>query len=169
MFSLDISGLEIIARTVIVYAALLVALRLAGKRELGQMTPFDLVVLLLVSEAVQSSIIGGDMSLTGGLIAAGVLIGANYGVGAASERITWLREAIEGTPTILVSNGKYLRKNMRSENLDEDEVLMAIRQHGVEDVEGVRLAVLETDGTISVVPADAKPQTRRPRRIFRKR
>ncbi len=67
MFSLDISALEIIARTVIVYAALLVALRLAGKRELGQMTPFDLVVLLLVSEAVQNSIIGGDESLTGGL------------------------------------------------------------------------------------------------------
>jgi uncharacterized membrane protein YcaP (DUF421 family) len=58
---------------------------------------------------------------------------------------------------------------MRGENLNEDEVLMAIRQHGVEDVEGVRLAVLETDGTISVVPADAKPQTRRPRKIFRKR
>jgi uncharacterized membrane protein YcaP (DUF421 family) len=169
MFSLDISAIEIIARTVIVYLALLFALRLAGKRELGQMTPFDLVVLLLVSEAVQNSIIGGDESLTGGLIAAGILIGANYGLGAATERITFLREAIEGTPTLLVSNGNFLRKNMRSENLDEDEVLMAIRQHGVEDVEGVRLAVLETDGTISVVPVDAKPATRRPRKIFRKR
>ncbi len=73
------------------------------------------------------------------------------------------------TPTLLVSDGKFLRKNMRSENLNEDEVLMAIRQHGVEDVAGVRLAVLETDGTISVVPADSKPQARRPRRAFRKR
>jgi uncharacterized membrane protein YcaP (DUF421 family) len=169
MFSLEISALEIIARTIIVYGALLVALRLAGKRELGQMTPFDLVVLLLVSEAVQNSIIGGDMSLTGGLIAAGVLISANYGLGAATERITLLREALEGTPTLLVSNGRFLRKNMRKENLDEDEVLMAIRQHGVEDVNGVRLALLETDGTISVVPVDSKPQSRRPRKAFRKR
>jgi len=169
MFSLDVSGLEIIARTLIIYIALLVALRLAGKRELGQMTPFDLVVLLLVSEAVQNAIFGGDMSLTGGLFGAGVLIGANYGLGAASERITWLREAIEGTPTLVVSNGKFLRKNMRKENLDEDEVLMAIREHGVEDVAGGRLAVLEIDGSISVVPAESKPQPRRPRKVFRKR
>lgn len=133
------------------------------------MTRFDLVVLLLVSEAVQNSIIGGDQSLTGGLIAAGVLIGANYALAAAYERVPWLRESLEGTPTLVVGNGKFLKKNMRSEKVDEDEALMAIRQHGVEDVEGVRLAVLETDGTISVVPADTKPQARRPRKIFRKR
>jgi uncharacterized membrane protein YcaP (DUF421 family) len=133
------------------------------------MTPFDLIVLLLISEAVQNAIIGGDESLTGGLIAALVLIGANYGLAAARERIPLLREAVEGTPTVVVSNGKFIRKSMRSEGLDEDEVLMAIRQHGVEDESGVRLAVLETDGTISVVPTDSKPQGRTRRKVFRKR
>jgi uncharacterized membrane protein YcaP (DUF421 family) len=169
VFDLDVNGLEIIARTVIVYAALLVALRIAGKRLLGQMTPFDLVVLLLVSEAVQNALIGGDMSTTGGLIAAGALIGTNYGLAAASERVTWLRNMLEGGPTVLVRDGKFLKENMLREGLDEDEVLMAIREHGVEDVEGVRLAVLETGGTISVVPAEGRPQARERRRYFRKR
>jgi uncharacterized membrane protein YcaP (DUF421 family) len=169
VFDLDVNGLEIIARTVIVYAALLVALRIAGKRLLGQMTPFDLVVLLLVSEAVQNALIGGDMSTTGGLIAAGALIGTNYGLAAASERVTWLRNMLEGGPTVLVRDGKFLKENMLREGLDEDEVLMAIREHGVEDVEGVQLAVLETDGTISVVPTEGRPQARKRRRYFRKR
>ena len=85
--------------------ALLVALRVAGKRLLRQMTPFDLVVLLLVSEAVLNALIGGDMSTTGGLIAAGALIGTNHGLAQASERVTWLREMIEGRPTVLVRDG----------------------------------------------------------------
>jgi uncharacterized membrane protein YcaP (DUF421 family) len=133
------------------------------------MTPFDLVVLLLVSEAVQNALIGGDMSTTGGLIAAGALIGTNYGLAAASERVTWLRNMLEGGPTVLVRDGKFLKENMLREGLDEDEVLMAIREHGVEDVEGVQLAVLETDGTISVVPTEGRPQARKRRRYFRKR
>jgi uncharacterized membrane protein YcaP (DUF421 family) len=164
VFDLGISGFEIIARTLIIYGALLVGLRVAGKRELGQMTAFDVVVLLLISEAVQNAIIGGDLSVTGGLIAAGTLIGANYSIAKARERLPWLREFIEGSPTELVRDGKLLRENMRKENLEPEELMMEIREHGLADVKDVRLAVLENDGSISVVPADGDGQPPRKRR-----
>jgi uncharacterized membrane protein YcaP (DUF421 family) len=169
MFSLDVSGWSIVLRTVIVYAALLLGVRLAGKRELGQMTPFDLVVILLIANAVQNAMVGPDTSVTGGLIAAGVLIVGNYGVAEARERLPWLRRVVEGTPTLLINDGKLVREHLRREGLDEDEVLMAIREHGVADVKDVRMAVLETDGAISIVPADAKAmRTRKHVRFVRR-
>jgi uncharacterized membrane protein YcaP (DUF421 family) len=169
MFSLDVNGWSIVARTAIVYVALLLALRLAGKRELGQMTPFDLVVILLVANAVQNAMVGPDTSVTGGLIAAGVLIAGNYGVAEARERLPWLRRAVEGTPTLLINNGKFVTQHLLREGIDEDEVLMAIREHGVADVGDVRMAVLETDGSISIVPADAKAmRTRKHVRFVRR-
>ncbi len=169
MFSLDVNGWSIVARTVIVYAALLVGLRLAGKRELGQMTPFDLVVILLIANAVQNAMVGPDTSVTGGLIAAGVLIVGNYGIAQGRERLPWLRRAVEGAPTLLINDGKLVTEHLRREGLDEDEILMAIREHGVADVKDVRMAVLETDGSISIVPADAKAmRTRRHVRFVRR-
>ncbi len=169
MFSLDVNGWSIVARTVIVYVALLVGLRLAGKREIGQMTPFDLVVILLIANAVQNAMVGPDTSVTGGLIAAGVLIAGNYGVAQGRERLPWLRRAVEGTPTLLINDGKLVREHLRREGLDEDDVLMAIREHGVTDVKDVRMAVLETDGSISIVPADATTtRTRRHARFTRR-
>ncbi len=168
MFDLEISGWSIVARTVIVYAALLMGLRLAGKREMGQMTPFDLVVILLVANAVQNAMVGPDTSVTGGLIAASVLIVANYAVAFGRQRIPFLKGAVEGTPTLLISDGEFVEEHLRREGLDKDEVLMAIREHGVADAKDVRMAVLETDGSISIVPADAKAmRTRRHVRFVR--
>ena len=169
MFDLDVNGLSIVARTLIVYLALLAGLRLAGKRELGQMTPFDLVVILLIANAVQNAMVGPDTSVTGGLIAAGVLVTVNYGVAAARERLPWLRRAVEGTPTLLINDGRFVQEHLRREGLEEDEVLMAIREHGVADVKDVRIAVLETDGSISIVPVDAGAmRTRRHVRFAKK-
>jgi len=169
MFDLDVNGLSIVARTLIVYLALLAGLRLAGKRELGQMTPFDLVVILLIANAVQNAMVGPDTSVTGGLIAAGVLVTVNYGLAAARERLPWLRRAVEGTPTLLINDGKFVQEHLRREGLEEDEVLMAIREHGVADVKDVRIAVLETDGSISIVPVDAGAmRTRRHVRFAKK-
>jgi len=169
MFDLDVNGLSIVARTLIVYLALLAGLRLAGKRELGQMTPFDLVVILLIANAVQNAMVGPDTSVTGGLIAAGVLVTVNYGLAAARERLPWLRRAVEGTPTLLINDGRFVQEHLRREGLEEDEVLMAIREHGVADVKDVRIAVLETDGSISIVPVDAGAmRTRRHVRFAKK-
>ncbi len=162
MFSLDISGWSIVARMVIVYGALLLGLRLAGKRQLGQMTPFDLVVILLLANAVQNAMVGTDTSVTGGLIAAGVLIALNYGVAWARERIPLLRRAVEGSPSVIVNDGQLVRAHLTREGLDEDDVLMAIREHGFDDISDVRMAVLETDGSISIVSREAQvTKTRR--------
>ncbi|MBI1886216.1 MAG: DUF421 domain-containing protein [Chloroflexi bacterium] len=170
MFSLDVNGWSIVARTVMIYGALLIGLRLAGKRELGQMTPFDLVVLLLIANAVQNAMVGPDTSVTGGLIAAGVLIAGNYGVAQARERLPWLRRAVEGTPTLLINNGEFVPRSLRREGLDEDDVLMVIREHGLADVKDVQMAVLEVDGSISIVPADANAmRTRKHGRFVRRR
>src|SRR3972149_401805 len=169
MFELDVNGLSIVARTLIVYLALLAGLRLAGKRELGQMTPFDLVVILLIANAVQNAMVGPDTSVTGGLIAAGVLVTVNYGLAAARERLPWLRRAVEGTPTLLINDGRFVQEHLRREGLEENDVLMAIREHGVADLKGVRMAVLEVDGSISIVPTDAQSmRTRRHVRFMKK-
>ena len=169
MFDLGENGWSIVARTLIVYVALLVVLRLAGKRELGQMTPFDLVVILLVANAVQNAMVGSDNSVTGGLIAAGALIGANYVIAFARERIPVLKRGVEGSPTLLISDGEFVADHLKKEGLDEDEVLMAIREHGVAEVKDVRMAVLETDGSISIVPADVQAlRTRKHVRFLKK-
>jgi uncharacterized membrane protein YcaP (DUF421 family) len=170
MFDLVHSAWEVVARTLIVYFALLAGLRFAGKRELGQMTPFDLVVILLIANAVQDAMIGPDTSITAGLIAAGVLLGVNYCLAVARDRVPWLRRAIEGTPTLLVNEGSFVRENMRKEGLDEEEVMMALREHGIGEVAEVRTAILEVDGAISIVPKSADTtRTRRHTRFLRRR
>ncbi len=119
------------------------------------MTPFDLVVILLIANAVQNAMVGPDVSVTGGLIAAGVLIGGNYFVALLKERLPWLRRVVEGTPTVLISGGHIYQEALRREGISEEELLMAIRDRGVESVDKVRLAVLEVNGDISVVEAIA--------------
>lgn len=169
MFSLGVSAWSIVARTAVVYLVVLLGLRLAGKRELGQMTPFDLVVILLVANAVQNAMVGPDTSLSGGLIAAAVLIVGNYGVALVRQRLPWLRRAVEGKPTLLINDGKFVAEHLRREGLNEDEVMMAIREHGLTDVAQVRMAVFETDGSISIVPTDARTlRTREHLRSFRR-
>jgi len=127
------------------------------------------VVILLIANAVQNAMVGPDTSVTGGLIAAGVLIVGNYGVAQARERLPWLRRAVEGMPTLLINDGRFIREHLRREGLDEEEVLMAIREHGVANVKEVRMAVLETDGSISIVPADAKTMRTRKHVRFTRR
>lgn len=156
VLDLDLISLgEVVLRTLIVYLALLLALRLAGKRELGQMTTFDLVVVLIIANAVQNAMVGENSSLTGGLVAAGTLLLVNSAVDRLGLRFPWLRAQLRGEPTLLVHDGALIRAHLRSEGVDEEEVMQALREHGVEDLRAVKLAVLEVDGTISVIPADA--------------
>ena len=147
-----------------VYAALLVALRVFGKREVGQFTLFDLVFVLLVANALQPAMTGPDYSLTGGLVLIIALVAANYLVGRL-DRIPALRRVLEAAPSVLIKDGKLVPASLKREGLTEDEVEMAIREHGVDDLKEVELGVLEPDGTISIVPADTK--LRRSRRKVR--
>lgn len=168
MFATMIAPWEIAVRTVLVYGAVLIGLRLAGKREIGQMTPFDLVVILLVANAVQNAMVGPDSSLTGGVISAGTLVSVNYLVSRIRDRVPWLRRAIEGQPTLLIRDGAILEHNLAREHVDREEVLMALREHGIDEIGQVRAAILETDGSISVVQA-TEPMLLHTRRRVRRR
>jgi len=144
---------NVILRTAVVYVVILIGLRLAGKREIGQMTVFDLVVLLLLSNAVQNAMVGPDTSLAGGIIAAVVLLLLNALV--ARLRLRWprLRRFVEGSPTLLVLHGEVIADHLQREGLDQETLEAALREHGVAALSDVEMAVLEIDGSISVVPA----------------
>ncbi len=159
MFSLSFStALDIIFRTLIIYIIILVGLRLSGKREIGQMNVFDLVVLLLIANAVQNAMVGPDTTLLGGILAAVVLLLVNGLV--ARLRLKWprLRRMVEGTLTLLVLHGEIIQDHMRQEGLDEETLLAAFREHGIAELSNVDMAVLEIDGTISVVPIGGSTQ-----------
>jgi uncharacterized membrane protein YcaP (DUF421 family) len=145
---------ETVIRTTVVYFAILVGLRLAGKRQLGQMTVFDLVVLLLISNAVQNAMVGPDNSLIGGIVAAAVILALNYGVSRIGLRWRSLRGLVEGSPTVLLLHGEIIPAALRREGLDEETLGAALREHGFETPDQIEMAVLEADGSISVVPAD---------------
>jgi uncharacterized membrane protein YcaP (DUF421 family) len=156
MFEMGSTTVAIVLRTLVVYLGVFVGLRLMGKRELGQMTVFDLVVILLVANAVQNAMVGPDASLQGGLIAAAVLLVLNRAVAALRLHAGRWGRLIEGTPTVLLQEGQFLDPALRKEGLERKQVEMAMREHGIESPAQVRLAVLETDGSISIVPSDAQ-------------
>lgn len=168
MFHPGIDWWEIVLRTAIIYIALVAAFRFFGKREIGQMTPFDLVVILLIANAVQNAMVGTNTSVTGGLVAAATLLIFNYGVQFVRSRVPAFRKLVEGQPTVLISDGKVVDGNLRREGIDVDDLLQAIREHGLDGVVSVRLAVLEVDGSISIVPGTAATTIRTKRR-FRQR
>lgn len=144
--------LEIIYRCLTVYVFLFGVLRLLGKKEIGQLRPFDLVLLLIVSEATQSAMVGGDTSLQAGLVAISTLIFADMLVTRLLLKAPRLQKVLEGSPTVLVSRGQVIQNHMEKEKLTEEDLLQACRENGVAKIQEVRLAVLEVDGTISIVP-----------------
>lgn len=148
--------------------ALLVALRVFGKREVGQFTIFDLVFVLLVANALQPAITGPDYSLSGGLVLIVALVGANFIVGRL-DRVPAIHRLFTPAPSIVVRDGKYVQETMEREGITADEIEMAIREHGLEGASDVRLAVLEADGSISVVSEDSKTPKRRRRVRFIRR
>jgi len=156
---------EIALRTTVIYVFVLIGIRLAGKREVGQMTPFDLTLLLLLSNSVQNAMTGPDTSLFGGIAAAAVLLVLNYLVSRLSGADRRVRRIIEGSPTLLVHNGKAIPDHMARERISADELTRALREHGCTCVQDAALVVLEVDGAISVLKYDdvhesVKPQKR---------
>jgi uncharacterized membrane protein YcaP (DUF421 family) len=147
----DIPVVEKIVRSVVVYAFLLAAFRLVGKRQLGQMTPFDLVVLLVISNVVQNALIGNDNSLVGGLMGATTILGVNALVAWVTYNSKTARRAVEHHPTILVRHGRILWANLASERLSRSEFHAALRREGIVTLRGVRYVLLEQDGHLSVI------------------
>jgi uncharacterized membrane protein YcaP (DUF421 family) len=159
MFSMAVPVWDIALRTTFVYVIVLVGLRLAGKREIGQLTVFDLVVLLLLANAVQNAMVGPDTSLVGGLVAALVLLVLNSLVAQLRLRSPRLRRLVEGSPTLLVLHGEAITPHLRREGIDEETLEAALREHGIADISEVEMAVLENDGSISIVPVNSDHHT----------
>ncbi len=156
MWNMSVPWWELVLRPFVVYLFLLVLLRLTGKRQVGQLSPFDLVLLLVLSNAVQNSLGGGDESLIGGLIAATTLVALNYLVGYLTYKSRTIEALAEGRPQVLIQRGQLLKEVQRSAHLSEFELESVLRQHGCERVEEVRCAVIETSGAITVIPYDDK-------------
>jgi len=146
--------LSIVLRTAVIYAVVLVGVRLSGKREVGQMTPFDLTLLLLLSNAVQNAMTGPDTSLLGGVVAACTLLLMNYFVAETSGVNRRFRRFIQGQPTLLIHDGQIISAHLAKEHVSADELHRALREHGIADYKDVALAVLEVDGSISCLKYD---------------
>ena len=152
MWSLSVSWWELIVRGLLVYVFLIFLLRISGKRQIGQLAPFDLVLLLVLSNSVQNAINGGDNSVLGGLISAITLVGINYIVGFATFKSKKLEALVEGRPQLLIHNGHVYYDVMKRAQLTQHELEAALRDAGCASPEMVHVAMLENNGRISVVP-----------------
>ena len=154
-----IPWLEKIARPFIVYLFLLGAFRFSGKRELGQATLFDFLIILIISNVVQNAIIGEDNSIFGAFAGVITLLLMSYTLNRVTSRSHKARQVLEGVPTLLVHHGEILDQQMQRESVSHNDLFMALRQEGIASLTEVRYAVLELDGKISIIHEDApKPQ-----------
>ncbi|MGE8227847.1 MAG: DUF421 domain-containing protein, partial [Stenotrophomonas sp.] len=142
---------EFILRAVIVYVVVLVMVRVAGKRTLGQFTPFDMLLLVLLGNAVQNALLGPDTSLGGGLLLAATLIALNYIVGWITTRSALMEQVIEGEPVVLARHGHVLQKVLQRELVSKADFAKAMRDAGCDQVDEVDLALLETNGHITII------------------
>ena len=145
----------IVLRTLVVYVFILGAFRLSGKREVGQLAPFDFALILLIANSVQNAMVGSDSSLVGGLAAAAVLLGANLLLGRLAARNRKVERLLRGQARILVNRGHVYQESLRAERISHEELLQALRENGCPTLADCRLAVLEVDGTISVIASRA--------------
>ncbi len=169
MWNLGTPALDLVIRAVVIYAVFLIGLRIFGKREIGQFTLFDLTLVLLAANALQPAMTGPDTSVTGGLILAGTLFALDRGLAAVRLHVPLVRRLLEFQPTVIGRDGTWLIRPMAQQGLDLVDVEAALREHGLDDVSQVKLAILESDGSISIVGNDegSTRATRRRRRYRR--
>lgn len=147
-------------RAGVVYGLVMILVRASGKRAVGQFTPFDLILLILIGNAVQNGINGGDNSLTGAGIMATTLIALNYVVAFLTSRSKHVEQLVEGVPVVLARDGRLFESVLRRELVSRDDFKEALRMQGLDDVADVQLALLETNGSISVVPRERRDAAR---------
>jgi uncharacterized membrane protein YcaP (DUF421 family) len=151
----DVPALNLVVRAVVVYLSILILLRIAGKRQIGQMGPTEFVAILLISNAVQNAMNGGDNSLVGGLVLAAVLIALSALISFLTFQSKIFSAIFEGTPTLLIHHGKAIQKNMAKERMSHEELAGLLRKQGVHDIHEVETAILESDGSLSITKAAA--------------
>lgn len=158
---------RIIISSISVYAFIVVAIRLFGKKELAQLSIFDLVFILLISNAVQNAMVGSDTSLQGGLVAASALFIFNYCFKLILYKFPKIGDIIQGEPLLLIYNGNINRKNITKAKITNEELMEAIREHGATTIEDINLAVLEVDGNISILSEEYRNKTSRRRQAHK--
>lgn len=151
MFSTDVTIWEFIARAALVYFAIMVLVRISGKRTVGEFTPFDLVVVILIGESTQGALTGGDESVVGALVVSATLITLNYAIGFTTTRWKAVDKLIEGEAVLLMRDGKVITEALKRNNIPDSDLDEALREEGITERREVRRAFLETDGTISVI------------------
>ena len=157
---MNVSGyLFIAASTAIIYIFILLAMRLFGKTEVAQLSIVDLVFILLISNAVQNAMVAGDTTLLGGIVAASTLFIMDFLFKTCLYRVPWFNKLLQGSPLVLVRHGQVEDKNLKHAMLTKGELMETLREHGVEDVKDVDLAVLEVDGNISVLSEQFKAES----------
>jgi uncharacterized membrane protein YcaP (DUF421 family) len=164
MWQLEISPIELVARSAIVYLLFLAALRISGKRELGQFTLFDLALILLAANALQPAITGPDGSIPGAVIIIATIFSLNRLVAEGRRRVPLVRRLLEVPATVIGRDGKWISNAVADQDLDPDDLDAALREHGLASLDEMALAVLEQDGTISIVPKDGGAVRMRARR-----
>lgn len=158
LFHFEIPVLNLLLRGFIVYVIVLILVRLSGKRQIGQMGATEFVAILLISNAVQNSMNGGDNSLVGGLLSAVVIIVLSIAISYLTYRSRLFSAIFEGTPTLLVHRGKIIPTHMAKERLSESELRALLRKQGVHNLHEIQTAILEADGTLSVTKTtDIRP------------
>lgn len=147
--------MDSVIRATVVYAVLLILFRLAGKRTLAEVTTFDFVLLLIISEATQQAMVGSDNSMTNSLLLVGTLVGLNILMSELKQRFAVVERVLDGMPLLIVEHGKPLQDRMAKERVDVDDVLDAAREpHGLERLDQIKYAVLERNGKISIIPCE---------------
>ncbi len=154
-FETDIPLINLLIRAIVVYFSILLLLRIGGKRQMGQMEATEFVAILLISNAVQNAMNGGDNSLAAGIFLATILIASSALVTYLTFKSRIMRNLFEGTPTLLIHKGKILPKNIAKEFLSESEIRTLLRKQGFHHLADVEVAILEADGTLSITPTHA--------------
>lgn len=145
--------MDIVLRGLVIYAFLVVVLRISGARSLAQTTAFDFVLLIIIAEAVAQALLGEDFSMTNALVLVVVLVGADVGLSLVKEYVPTLARLTDGLPVVLVEHGRPVREHMDRARVDEEDILAAARQtQGLRRMEDIDFAVLELGGAISIIP-----------------
>lgn len=160
--------LDITVRTVCVYLFLIGGLLAFGKKELSQLSITDLVFILLISNSVQNAMVGSNSSLEGGLLAAAVLFLLNFLFRKLNFRYKFIRKILEGEPVVLIYQGQLVQKNLDRQQITNEEIMAAIREHGLKDPEEVKLSMLEIDGSISIISFSEEKRTHYLRKRMKK-
>lgn len=145
--------MDAVLRAVAIYVALLLLFRLAGRRTMAEITPFDLILLLIIGEATQQALLGDDFSFTNSVVVIGALIGIDIGLSKLKLRSKAVERWLDGTPTLLVEHGRPLRARIEEARLQDEDILQAAREgQGLERMEQIKYAILERNGRISIIP-----------------